>query len=148
MKISYKCTHNLAKVISSHNSKILNPKNIQAEKPCNCSVENEYPVDGACQKEIVIHQSEVSTPQDCNCEKYVGLTCNTFKKRWTAHKSNFLNRNPKNSTTLSHHMWDLEDSQTEPQITWKIIDRAHPFSPVSGICQLCTKEKYYIIYKP
>ena len=28
------------------------------------------------------------------------------------------------------------------------MDRAEPFNPVSGICNLCTLEKFYLIFKP
>ena len=34
------------------------------------------------------------------------------------------------------------------QMTWKLIDRGKPFSRISGVCQLCLKEKFYILYKP
>jgi hypothetical protein len=33
-------------------------------------------------------------------------------------------------------------------IKWDIASRAAPFSPVSGICSLCTAEKYKIICNP
>jgi hypothetical protein len=28
------------------------------------------------------------------------------------------------------------------------MDRAEPFTPVSGICNLCTLEKFYLLFKP
>ena len=34
------------------------------------------------------------------------------------------------------------------EIKWKILGRACPFSPVTGKCELCTLEKYIIIFKP
>ena len=34
------------------------------------------------------------------------------------------------------------------EVTWKIMDRGKPFSPVSNLCNLCTKEKYFIIFEP
>ena len=148
VKISYKCTPNLAKTISSHNSKILNPKVInEAEINCNCSKNTECPVDGNCQTKNLIYQTTVNTNQPEKPETYVGLTAQTFKKRWDGHKSSIRNRNPKKSTTLSQHIWKLEDEQKDYTLDWKIVDRGHPFSPVTGICQLCTKEKYWIVYK-
>ena len=148
MKVSYKCTPNLAKNISSHNSKILNPKIANEEETnCNCSKNTECPVNGQCQTKNVIYQSTINTRPTEIQETYVGLTARTFKKRWDGHKSSIRNHNPKNSTTLSQHIWRLEDEQKTYTIDWKLIDRGHPFSPVSGLCQLCTKEKYWIIYK-
>ena len=31
---------------------------------------------------------------------------------------------------------------------WKVIDWGAPFTPVTGRCNLCTKEKFYILRKP
>ena len=53
-----------------------------------------------------------------------------------------------NETCLSQHIWNLKKENIDFEISWKILDRAQPFSPVSGICALCTLEKYYIIFKP
>ena len=50
-------------------------------------------------------------------------------------------------TSLSRYVWDLKNQGSQPNITWKLIDRGKPFSPVTGVCQLCTKEKFYIMYK-
>ena len=49
---------------------------------------------------------------------------------------------------LSQHIWKLKRQKIDYDITWKILDRAKPFSPVSEICNLCTSEKYHIIFKP
>ena len=51
-------------------------------------------------------------------------------------------------TTLSLHIWYLKDRNEYIKIYWKIIGQAQPFSPISGICNLCTLEKYHIIFKP
>ena len=119
----------------------------EAEINCNCSKNTECPVDGNCQTKNLIYQTTVNTNQLEKPETYVGLTAQTFKKRWDGHKSSIRNRNPKKSTTLSQHIWKLEDEQKDYTLDWKIVDRGHPFSPVTGICQLCTKEKYWIVYK-
>ena len=34
------------------------------------------------------------------------------------------------------------------EITWKILARAQPYSPISGVCGLCTQEKWYILFQP
>ena len=49
---------------------------------------------------------------------------------------------------LASHIWDLKKQNVDYEITWKILERAKPFSPVSRICNLCTKEKYFIIFEP
>ena len=54
----------------------------------------------------------------------------------------------RHDTTLSLHIWDLKDKGEDYVIEWKLIGRAQPFSPVSGTCNLCTLEKYHILFNP
>ena len=51
-------------------------------------------------------------------------------------------------TSLSQYIHELKSKGIQPTVTWKLIDRGKPFSPVHGVCNLCLKEKYYITYKP
>ena len=81
-------------------------------------------------------------------ESYVGLTEKSFKDRWTKHKSSFKTRNPKKATGLSRYVWKLMDEQTEYNIKWSILSRAKPFNPASGVCRLCVREKFFILFKP
>ena len=62
---------------------------------------------------------------------------------------NFFNyEENQHKTTLAAHVWDLKRKNIDHSVTWKILDRGKPFSPVSNLCNLCTKEKYYIIFEP
>ena len=69
---------------------------------------------------------------------------NTFMKIFIT-KNSFKDLDA-NQTALSNHIWSLKKKDVEYKISWKIVDRALPFSPVSGTCALCTKEKYYILF--
>ena len=51
-------------------------------------------------------------------------------------------------TTLSKKIWEIKEKGLEYELKWKILDRAQPFSPVAGVCGLCTQEKWYILFKP
>ena len=42
----------------------------------------------------------------------------------------------------------MKDEGIEYDVSWKLIERAQPYSPITGLCALCTLEKYYIIFKP
>ena len=81
-------------------------------------------------------------------ETYVGMTSREFKKRAQEHTTSTTNIEYKTATTLSQHIWNLKEQNINYNLTWKIIDRAQPFSPISGVCNLCTLEKYYILFKP
>ena len=149
VKVSYRCTPNLGLKIAAHNAKILKKEDLGAENPrsCNCRKKELCPVDGKCLSESVIYQAVV-TREDGVVDSYVGLTENTFKDRWTKHKSSFKTRNPKNASGLSRYVWDLEDQKIGFGIKWNILSKAKPFDPASGVCRLCIREKYFIIFQP
>ena len=150
VKMSYRCTPNLARKISAHNSKILNPPTDGSQgaskKECNCR-KFVCPVEGKCLQEGVVYQATIKRG-DGQKDTYIGLTANSFKDRWRNHRSNFKTRNPKNATALSKHIWKLEDQNIQHEVSWAIVSRANPFNHVTGVCNLCTREKYFIIFKP
>ena len=153
VKMSYRCTPNLARKISAHNSKILNPVEAPeqgpnvAKKECSCRKTTPCPVEGKCLSEGVVYQATVIR-DDGVTDNYIGLTAGTFKDRWTKHKSNFKTRNPKNATALSRYVWKLQDEKIKHHFEWRIVSRAKPFNHVSGVCNLCVREKYFIVFKP
>ena len=81
-------------------------------------------------------------------EKYVGLTANRFKDRYGGHKQDFGKPAGRTKTTLAGHIWTLKDQNEEPEIEWEVVCRAAPYSPITGVCNLCTSEKWQIIFKP
>ena len=76
------------------------------------------------------------------------MTSNEFKDRYRNHTKSFRHLTYSQETTLSLHIWSLKEKNIDYDIHWKIIDRARPFNPVTGVCALCTLEKYYIIFEP
>ena len=54
----------------------------------------------------------------------------------------------KSHTTLSKYVWKLKEERKVFSLKWKIIDRAPPYNPMTRKCNLCIKEKFYIIYRP
>ena len=149
VKMSYRCTTNLAKKIKAHNSKIIkaNSKTEEQKDGCNCRKKNECPVPGECLKQGVIYQAEVCR-EDNKVDTYVGLAATSFKERWRNHKSSFKTRNPKNSTTLSKYIWGLQDQKIGYEVKWKILGSAPPYNHVTDKCGLCTREKFFIIFQP
>ena len=147
--MSYRCTKNLARKISSHNLKIIQADNNREVENggCNCRDKNKCPVEGECQKMGVIYQAEV-TREDNVVDTYIGLAATSFKDRWRNHTSSFRTRNPKNSTTLSKYVWELEDKNIKHEVKWKIVGTAPPYNHVTNQCKLCIREKYFIIFQP
>ena len=81
-------------------------------------------------------------------ETYIGLTSTTFKSRLGNHHKAMKNSKYRHDTALSLHIWDLKDKGEEFEVDWKFIGRANPFSPISRLCNLCTLEKYHILFNP
>ena len=200
IKVSYRTTPNMKKIISSHNSKVIRKnENPLQEKSCNCRDKESCPLEGKCLTDNIIYQAtvtpippnqsqtqsdthstqsdspptETDTPptqgaspptqsdtpltqsdtqpsqnQPPQIHTYVGLTSNTFKIRIGNHKKSFNHRRYGKETTLSRNIWGLKDQGWDYKISWKILERAQPFSPITGVCALCTLEKWYILFKP
>ena len=132
-------------MIAARNAKLLSTPLIQ-EKTCNCGENSTCPIEKKCLTKNVVYQATVKQGDGAS-EKCIGLTSMTFKARWGVHKNSFKDLEA-NQTSVSNHIWDLKNENGNPEITWKIVDRGNPFSPVSGKCQLCIKEKYYILFHP
>ena len=116
------------------------------ETPCKYT-KFECPVNGLCTKKGVVYNATIKR-SDGVTDTYIGLTERTFKERWSTHTSNFRTRNPKSETELSKYIWDLQDENIEYDISWRIVSRAKGFNPLTGVCNLCNREKYFILYKP
>ena len=138
----------MASILAKNNAKVLKSQIAPApdNSKCNCRKKNECPLPGKCLTPAVIYQAQVDTHQ--SKETYIGLTANSFKQRYSGHKSSFKVKKRSKETTLSKHVWDLKDAKIPYNISWKILAHAQPFSQVTGLCQLCTREKYLIIFKP
>ena len=154
LKVSYKCTPNLANHISSHNSKILRQTETPVvERTCNCRTKANCPLDGNCQESNLIYQATVSHDGGTE-ETYIGLTSHPFKSRHANHKKSFKYQKYEKETELSKHIWEIKKREARKMrtvnfnIKWKKLTVAKPFNPVTNICNLCTAEKYLIIFKP
>ena len=136
---------NMERIISSRNTKILTDCPDQP-KTCNCSKNTVCPLDGNCQVDNLVYQAKLE-PENLATEYYIGLASTTFKARWHTHKTSIKNEEV-NQTSLSRYIRKLEKKGINYKLSWKLVDRAKPFSPVSGVCGLCTKEKFYILFRP
>ena len=93
-------------------------------------------------------------PQPCEREPVPEMgTCllchlDTFKQRYNGHKTNFRNKKHEHETTLSSHIWKLQDAGADYSIELSIIDNGRKFDPNTRKCMLCLKEKYHILFNP
>ena len=71
------------------------------------------------------------------------ISCNRIGK----HESNCRHRDQP-GTRLSAHVWKLKDKDHPYDITWQILSRASGYNPTKGMCSLCLKEKFLIMFSP
>ena len=81
-------------------------------------------------------------------ETYIGVSAPPWKQRYRNHINSFSNKNKKGETMLSTHIWDIKERGTKYTVSWKIVDKGNPYTPVTSNCNLCTKEKFYILRRP
>ena len=142
---------NMQRIITGHNVSILKQKNTPVEplKTCNCRKNADpCPMEGKCLQESIVYQATVTETKTNKNHTYIGLTADPFKTRYGNHKKSFTHEKYSHDTELSNFLWDLKKEKIENKVKWKVIDKAKTFSPVSNICHLCTREKYYLIFKP
>ena len=105
------------------------------------------PLAGSCQTEGVVYQASVLREDKQTSETYTGLTSRRFKDRYYEHTHDMNNQNQE-GTSLSNYVWKLKNSGIPYKISWKILSKATSFNPSTKKCNLCLKEKYFIIFNP
>ena len=150
IKVSYSCMPNIKQIIAGHNRSITARSDpTETKSPnCNCKKDKVCPLNKQCLTESIVYQATVTRQDILKEETYIGLTENTFKTRYNAHTSSFKNENKRNTTTLSQYIWMLKDNKISYSLKWKIVAKSRPYSTTSKKCNLCLREKYYIICKP
>ena len=148
IKLSYSCMNNVKSIISSHNKSVIrkSTNSDKDKKNCNCQKPEKCPMDGNCNIESIIYQAEVTS--QTTKETYVGLCDTAFKLRYRNHTSSFRNKQYRNATELSKHVWNLKDKNIKYNIKWRKIKQARSYSNVTKKCNLCLWEKYFILCKP
>ena len=121
---------------------------------------------GACLTPNVIYGATVKIldifgdPIDLTKKTYTGLSEPPWKQRKYGHNSDFKHKKKGTSnkgTTLSKYIWTLKDpddcnlepcpNKIEWTIEWKILARAKGYNPITGVCRLCLKECYFLLFK-
>ena len=147
IKLSYSCMPNIGNTIRSHNKKV--PENYDNEtnkkdiKRCSCKSISTCPLNGNCQQTSIVYLPTFSTDQ--NTYKYIGLTENSFKQRFTTHNQSFHHEKYSNATELSKLIWTLTKSNTNYKVTWQVLQSAIPYKIGGTRCDLCLSEKLHII---
>ena len=144
VKPSYSCTTNMDNIVKAHNTKILSKDDTTgAGKNCNCRDKATCPVANKCLTTNVVYKATVK--YEDKTQHFIGMTENSFKTRYTLHKSSIRHSKHRNQTELSNLIWSLTDKGVDYKLTWDIIDRARPYRPGKRSCNLCMSEKFQIL---
>ena len=144
VKVSYSCTPNMEAVISRRNKMALQQPT-PPEELCNCGTKV-CPLGGQCLSKNIVYEAKV-TQENGTQNFYTGLSSTTFKERLGVHRHSFKNRDD-NQTALSKFIWALKDKGLNYEVSWRLLARGNTFCPVAGVCWLCIKEKFYILFRP
>ena len=149
VKASYSCMPNIACVIKSHNSQILNSAKHATPPRCNCqkSRKANCPLGGGeCTVENIVYAGTVTTPADEEGKVYLGASGPSFKLRVSNHNKAFTHECYRKDTKLSGHIWNLKESgESRYNIKWSVVRRTHGYNRVSKTCDLCLSEKLEIL---
>ena len=134
--------------IANHNKAIQSKEKMREEqiKLCNCRNRTLCRMQGNCLQLGVVYQATVTQTNTMREDIYIGITENEFKTRYNQHSSSFRLSHKSSATSLSDHIWKLKQNNTDHTVTWKILEKAQPYTPTTGKCNLCTTEKAYIAY--
>ena len=83
-----------------------------------------------------------------NKRRTPALQKNLFKTRFANHKATLNSRLKRTATELSNYILDLKDKAVEYHTTWRIVKQAPSFTSSYHRCNLCSWERYYIIFQP
>ena len=143
VKLSYSTTKNMKRIVQNHNQMILK-NTIEEENLHNCSCpktkKDQCPLQNRCLEKCIVYKATVTKSN----KFYIGITESEFKKRLANHKHSFRHESAKQSTTLSQHIWDIQDNP-EPDIKWEIVKSVNPRPAGAKECQLCLEEKLQIL---
>ena len=142
VKLSYRNTNNVDRIIANHNRKILSDTAKQQTADCNCRDKTKCPVKGKCNTKAVIYKATVH--YNNTTAEYIGSTETTFKTRYNNHTNSFRNAKKISATTLSAFVWKKK-LNPQPKIDWKILKVCHVYKPGNLSCDLCISEKLAII---
>ena len=139
--------------------------------PCNCPPwrlrEGPCPMDGQCRQANVVYGATVETldilgePVEDSAETYTGISYPVWKIRLYRHNTTFNNPALRSDSALADYIWDLQcpdrcyergeeecEHSIDYKISWKILARAPGYNPITGMCRLCLKESFFILFHP
>ena len=142
------------KILRKHNHKILQDHhelmypqaNVDLHCTCQRSRKADCPLPDRCSVTNLVYRATITRLDDNTSQTQTGCTVN-FKQRYGQYLYSFSHKDA-NHTCLCNEVWKLKSANIPYQITWEIVARAPPYNPAISYCDLCTEEKYRIMFEP
>ena len=146
LKLSYSCTPSMKNIITSHNKQLTSKRDTEEPLACNCR-KYTCPLNGECRSSAVVYKATVlSSTDQAKTKEYIGMAETDFKLRFYNHEYSFKNRQQRTKTTLSQYVWKMKDEGEPFEIKWNLLAKCRPYQCGSRNCDLCTTEKYKILF--
>ena len=87
---------------------------------------------------LILYEAKVVETVSGKFETYTGLTYRTFKERFNEHNNDMRKPDNRLKSRKVSHMWELKDNGTDHTVSWKLLERAPAFNPI-------TKKKKFIL---
>ena len=100
-------------------------------------------MDGKCLTSNLVYRADITTTEGDH-KIYIGTSGNTFKERYTGHKTTFKYKTKRNTTELSKFYWKLRDEGKTPDIKGNIVTQINSGFSLRNGCTLCNTERYEI----
>ena len=147
VKVSYGCMPSIGSKINAHNKAILGNSKPLERGGCNCSNEEDCPLEGECLSKNVLYEATItSSIRNYGEKKYIGISEPSFKDRFANHKKSFNNAKYAKETALSKEVWKIKEKNETFSVKWKIRRQCPTYTPMSKKCALCMNEKADIVY--
>ena len=92
----------------------------------------------------IVYQADVRNDTNDERKFYLGVSEAPFKERFRNHKKEFTHKKYRNSTKFSKYIWQLNDANIVPTVTWKVVAKVFSDTKIN-FCKLCLTEKVFII---
>ena len=145
LKLSYCCLNNIKAEIAANNRRVRSGNSEKMDqKFCNCrSKTDPCPLDKKCLTTNLVYRADIqSSEQDHRI--YIGTSGNSFKERFTGHKTTLKHKRKKNTTELSKYYWKLKEEGKSLEIKWSIVRKINAAYSLRNGCTLCNTERYQI----